>query len=99
MILVRHPEHAVFHGTIFHARRRPRAPGAALGDNCKFFWFLLTRGGDPFGARLVLLLVRYHSSGLRDFTLGCHEPRLSPQPQSLCHTSTILWAPGFPSEA
>src|SRR5712664_2972648 len=94
MILVRHPEHAVFHGTILHARRRTRAARAAFRDDRKFLWLLLARGGDPFGARLVLLLVGHHSSGLRHFTLG-HEPRLSPRSPSFCHTTPSTT--GFPA--
>src|SRR5260370_1458566 len=72
MILVRHPEHAVFHRAIFHARRRPRAARAALGDDRKFFWFFLAWRGDAFGAGLLLLLVRHHPRGLGDFALGGH---------------------------
>src|SRR5216683_2904788 len=94
IILVRHPEHAVFHRAIFHARRRPRAARAAFRDDRKFLWFFLARGGDPFGARLVLLLVGHHSSGLRHFTLG-HEPRLSPRSPSFCHTTASTT--GFPA--
>src|SRR4029077_9912506 len=85
MILVRHPEHAVFHRAIFHARRRTRAARAAFRDDRKFLWFFLARGGDPFGARLLLLLVGHHSSGLRNFTLGCHAPRLPPVTLILSH--------------
>src|SRR5437899_49464 len=33
MVLVRHPEHAVFHRAIFDAGRRPGAAGATLGDD------------------------------------------------------------------
>src|SRR5713226_666620 len=88
IILVRHPEHAVFHRAIFHARRRTRAARAAFRDDRKFLWFFLARGGDPFGARFVLLLVGHHSSGLRHFTLGCHAARPSPRSPSFCHTST-----------
>src|SRR6266436_8302606 len=88
IILVRHPKHAVFHRAIFHTRRRTRAARAALRDDRKLLRFFLARGGNPLGARLMLLLVGHHSSGLRRFTLGCHGPRLSSQSRSFCHTST-----------
>src|SRR2546421_9270440 len=45
MIFVGYPEHAVFHGAIFHARGRAGAPGAALRDHRKLFRFLLARRG------------------------------------------------------
>src|SRR5690349_12158608 len=99
MILVGHPEHAVFYWTIFHARWRPGAPRAALGDNCKFFWFFLARGGDPFGARFVLLFVGHHPGGFRDFALSGHEFLPFPLLPSYFHTCTAQWAPGSPSEA
>src|SRR5207244_1139191 len=57
IILVRHPEHAVFHGSVLDTGRRARAAGAALGNDGKFFGLLLARGGDSLGARLVLQLV------------------------------------------
>ena len=64
MILVRHPEHAVFNGTIFHAGGRPGTPGTALGDDGEFFGFLLARRGKPFGLRFKFKLVRHHPDGL-----------------------------------
>src|SRR5437764_314929 len=41
MILIWDPVHAVGHRTIRHARRRSRAPRAALGDNCQLLRLLL----------------------------------------------------------
>src|SRR6202158_1802754 len=41
IILVRHPEHAVFHRAILHASRRARAARAAFRYDRKFLWFLL----------------------------------------------------------
>src|SRR5260221_10611413 len=67
MILVRHPEHAVFHPTILHARRRPRATRAALRYDRKFFWSFLARGADAFGTRLLLPLRGHHSRAFRGF--------------------------------
>ena len=69
IVLVRHPEHAVFHGTVLDAGRRARAAGAALGDNRQFFGFFLARGGDSPRARLVLKLVGHHSGRFCD--IGC----------------------------
>src|SRR5580704_1257469 len=89
MIFIRHPEHTVLHRAIFNARRRPRTARATFRDDSKFLLFLLARRGDPFGARFVFLLVGHHSGGLCDFTLSCHEPRLSPRwSASFCHTHT-----------
>src|SRR6266446_7757319 len=56
-VFIRDPEHAVRDRAVFHAGRRSRTPGAALGDDGEFFWFLLARGGDPLGAGFELLLV------------------------------------------
>src|SRR6267154_3813496 len=88
IIFVGHPEHAVFHRAILHACGRTGTAGAALGDDSKFFWFFLARSGDPFGARLVLLLVRHHPGGFRCFTLGGHGPRVSSWSPSFYHTCT-----------
>src|SRR4051812_5234711 len=57
MILVRHPEHAVFDGAIFHAGGRAGAARAALGDNGQLFRLLLARRREALGAGLVLQLV------------------------------------------
>ena len=69
IVLVRHPEHAVFHGTVLDAGRRARAAGAALGDDGQFFGLFLARGGDSLRARLVLKLVGHHSGRFCD--IGC----------------------------
>ena len=69
IVLVRHPEHTVFHRAVLDAGRRARAAGAALGNDGKFFGFLLARGGDSLGARLVLQLVGHHSGRFCD--IGC----------------------------
>src|SRR6266850_2454770 len=61
-VFVRHPKHAVLDGAVFHAGRRSRAPGTALGDDGEFFRFLLAGGGDPLGAGFKLLLVGHASS-------------------------------------
>jgi len=65
MVFVRDPEHAVFDGTVFDARGRASAAGAAFGDDSKFFRFLLPGGGNAHRARFVLQFVGHH-------------PRLSP---------------------
>jgi hypothetical protein len=36
MILVRHPEHAGFDRTVFHAGRRTCAAGTAISGNCQY---------------------------------------------------------------
>src|SRR6266849_6984982 len=69
IVLVRHPEHAIFHRTIFNAGRRSSAAGAALRNNGQFFWLLLARGGDTLRAGFKLLLVGHHSGSLDNF--GC----------------------------
>src|SRR5579862_9735594 len=60
MILIRHPEHAVFHRAVLHACRRSGAPRAALGNDRQFFGFLLARGGKSFGLGFELLFVGDH---------------------------------------
>ena len=64
IILVRHPEHAIFHWAIFDAGRRAGASRAALGDDREFFGFLLARGGESLGLGFKLELVRNHPNGL-----------------------------------
>ncbi len=71
-VFVRHPKHAVLDGAVFHAGRRSRAPGTALGDDGEFFRLLLAGGGDPLGAGFKLLLVGHHSRGFDDFLLRGH---------------------------
>jgi len=39
-VFVRDPEHAVFHRTVFHARRRAGASGATFGDDGEFLRLL-----------------------------------------------------------
>ena len=51
MVFVRDPEHAVFDGTVFDARGRASAAGAAFGDDSKFFRFLLPGGGPSSEVR------------------------------------------------
>src|ERR1700757_3143422 len=41
MIVVRYPEHAIFHRAILHAGRRSRAACAALGNDGEFFRLFL----------------------------------------------------------
>jgi len=60
-VFIRHPEHAVFDGTIFHASRRPGASRAALGNDRQFLWLLLSRRGKAFGSRFGLHLVWNHA--------------------------------------
>src|SRR5258708_19426651 len=43
IVLIRHPEHAIFHGTVFHAGRRSSATGAALRNDSKFLRLFLAR--------------------------------------------------------
>jgi len=69
IVLVRHPEHAIFHRTVLHACRRSRAARAALRDNGKFLRLLLARSGDSLRARFKLLLIRHHSRRFND--IGC----------------------------
>src|SRR5580704_9375659 len=64
MVVVGHPEHAVFYRAIFHTGGRTRASGAALCDYREFFGLLFTRRGEAFGPRFKLLLVRNHPDGL-----------------------------------
>lgn len=54
MIIIRNPEHAIFDRTILYAGGRPRAAGAALGDDGKFFRLLLAGSGQALRAWLVL---------------------------------------------
>src|SRR5215467_7917930 len=72
MVLVRHPEHAIFYWAILHTGRRPSTPRTALRDNGELFWLLLARGGNAFGARLVLQFLGHKSRGARRFALICH---------------------------
>src|SRR5258708_20895221 len=69
IVLVRHPEHAIFHRTVLHARCASRATRAALGDYGQFFRFFLARGSDALRAGLKLLLVGHHSWSFHN--LGC----------------------------
>jgi hypothetical protein len=69
IVLVRHPKHAIFHGTVLHTRRRTRAACAALRNYGKFLWLLLACGCDSLRARLKLLLVGHHSRRFND--IGC----------------------------
>ena len=104
MILIRHPEHAVFHRTVLHARRRPRASRAALRDHRQFFGFLLSRGGEPFGLRFKLKLVRNHPDGLGSSPrCGRHDARdYSPKPKPKdaenyfgCPILNVAWGATF----
>src|SRR6267142_587657 len=86
-VFVRHPKHAVLDGAVFHAGRRSRAPGTALGDDGEFFRFLLAGGGDPLGAGFKLLLVGHHSRGFDDFLLRGHR-RIIPLFSALWNASS-----------
>jgi hypothetical protein len=72
MIFVRHPEHAVFHRTIFNARRRAGASGAALGDDGQLFGLFLARSGQTLRSGFELLVVRNHPNGLGGTGYGRH---------------------------
>src|ERR1700727_985440 len=64
IVLVGHPEHAVFHRAIFHAGWRARASGAALGNDRQLLRLLFARGGEAFRLRFKLELVGNHPNGL-----------------------------------
>ena len=64
MVLIGHPKHAVFDRTVLDAGRRAGTSGAALGDYCQFFGFLLPRRGKALGFRFKFELVGDHSDGL-----------------------------------
>jgi hypothetical protein len=63
VVLIVHPEHAILDGTVFHASGRPGATCTAFGDDRQFFGFLLPRGGNSLGTRLVLLFIGDHPRG------------------------------------
>src|SRR5712691_2413301 len=75
IVLVRHPEHAIFHRTVLHAGGRSRATGAALGDDGKFFRLLFARECNSLGARLLFQLVGHHSWGFDNFGRVSHFQR------------------------
>src|SRR6266481_4714944 len=75
IVLVRHPEHAIFHRAVFDAGGRARAAGAALGNDGQFFRLFLARGGDALRARLKLLLVGHHSWSFDSIGCVCHFQR------------------------
>ena len=52
VVLIRHPEHAVFHRAVFDAGGRTGATGAALGDNGQLFGLFLARSDYALGAGL-----------------------------------------------
>ena len=72
IVLVGHPEHAVFHRTILDAGGRARAPRAAFGDDGQFFRLFLAWSGQAFGFRLMLELVGDHSRGFAGCGRGRH---------------------------
>src|SRR5437868_1353756 len=72
MVFVRNPEHAIFHGAIFHAGRRTRAPGAALGNDRQLLWFLLARRQEPFGFGFEFELVGHHPGGFQGVRFSSH---------------------------
>src|SRR5882762_4944461 len=90
IVLVRHPEHAIFHRTVLHAGRRPRAAGTALRNNGKFLRLLLACGGDTLGAGLLLQLVRHHSRGFDN--VGCVSHFLCFYPQCQAFVSVVFAA-------
>src|SRR2546430_6328098 len=69
IVLIRHPEHAVFHRAVLHASGRSRAARAALRNNRQFFRLFLARRDDSLRARLLLQLVGHHSRGFD--SIGC----------------------------
>jgi hypothetical protein len=81
-ILVRHPEHAVFDGAVFHTGGRSGAARTAFGDDGEFFRPLLAGGDDPLGARFMLQLVGHHPRGFDNFRLGRHQLRFYPRCQA-----------------
>src|SRR5713226_6286886 len=83
IVLIRHPEHAIFHGTVFHAGRRSSATGAALRNDGKLLRLFLARGEDALRARLKLLLVGHHSGGFDNLGLGRHPVRFYLECQAL----------------
>ena len=72
MIVVGNPEHAVFHRAIFNAGGRTGASRTAFGDDRELFGFFLAWGGEAFGLRFKLLLVRNHSDGFGRSGCGGH---------------------------
>src|SRR6266700_6275716 len=90
IVLVRHPEHAVFHWTVLHARRRPRATRAALGNYSAFLRLLLARGDDSLRARLKFLLVRHHPWRLHNVRCISHFQRFYPDCQVFV---SVVFAP------
>src|SRR5215471_1512376 len=63
MVLIGHPEHAVFDRAVLDAGRRAGASGTALGDYCQFFGLFLPRRSKALGFRFKLELVGDHSDG------------------------------------
>src|SRR5713226_550355 len=72
IVLVRHPEHAIFHRAVLHASRRSRATRAALGDYGQFLRLFLACGGNTLRARFKFLVVGHHSWSFDDFGCVCH---------------------------
>jgi hypothetical protein len=87
-VLVGHPEHAVFHRTIFHARRRAGAAGATFCDHSEFFRFLLARRGQALGFRLPLHLVGNHTDSSRGS--GCSRHGVDYNPDSAIFSILLM---------
>ena len=83
IVLVRDPEHAVFHRAVLHASRRPGATGAALRYDRQFFGLLLAGEGNPLRAGLKFLLVGHHSRGFDSVRCVSHLQRFYPECQAL----------------
>lgn len=66
MVLVRHPEHAVFYRAVLDAGGRARAPGAAFGNDGQFLGLLLARCREALGFRFEFELVGHHADGLNN---------------------------------
>ena len=90
IVLVGHPEHAIFHRAVLHAGRRSGAASAALRDYSQFFWLLLARGGDSLRARLKLLLVGHHPRGFDSVGCVCHFEGFYPECDALV-SEVFLW--------
>jgi hypothetical protein len=85
MLLIRHPEHAIRHRTILHARRRPRTTRAHFIDYCDDMRLAFAASGRSFGNRVAFLYLAVHE--LRDI-----QGKLSQRTLRPAGTSHILFA-------
>ena len=81
IVFVRHPEHAVFYRTIFHAGGRAGTSGATLCDDGQLFRFLLARCGQALGFRFPFHLVGNHADSFDG--AGCRRHARHYNPNSL----------------